>query len=80
MDKAELDSYMVRLKNGDDSAFDVIYNETRKGLFSFILTYTKNYQSAEDVLQNTYIKIRNSIGSYRVGTNALAWITIFFLC
>lgn len=74
MDKAELDSYMVRLKNGDDSAFDVIYNETRKGLFSFILTYVKNYQSAEDVLQNTYIKIRNSIGSYRAGTNAWAWI------
>lgn len=74
MDKVELDKYMIRLKNGDESAFDIIYNETKRGLFSFILTYTKNYHTAEDLLQNTYVKMRNSIDGYKAGTNASAWI------
>ncbi|MDD4839535.1 MAG: RNA polymerase sigma factor [Clostridia bacterium] len=74
MDRTELDYQMVLLQRGDESAFEVIYNETKRGLFSFILSYCKNYHTAEDIMQNTYIKLRMSVQSYSPGTNALAWI------
>lgn len=74
MDRKELDRQMTLLQQGDEGAFEVIYNETKRGLFSFILSICKNYHTAEDLMQNTYIKVRGSIGSYNPGSNALAWI------
>ncbi|HKL94027.1 MAG TPA: RNA polymerase sigma factor [Clostridia bacterium] len=74
MDRVELDYQMVLLQNGDETAFEVIYNETKRGLFSFILSFCKNYHTAEDIMQNTYIKLRTSVQSYTAGSNALAWI------
>jgi len=65
---------MALLQGGDENAFEVIYNETRRGLFSFILSLCKNYHTAEDIMQSTYIKLRTSIMSYTPGSNALAWI------
>lgn len=74
MDRTELDYQMLLLQKGDESAFEVIYNETKRGLFSFILSMCKNYHTAEDIMQNTYIKLRTSVQSYTGGSNALAWI------
>ncbi|HPD01766.1 MAG TPA: RNA polymerase sigma factor [Clostridia bacterium] len=74
MDRHELDKYMIRFRAGDESAFEVIYNETQRGLFSFVLSICKNYHTAEDMLQNTYIKMRAGIAGYEPGSNALAWL------
>lgn len=74
MDKIELDKYMILFRAGDEQAFEVIYEETKRGLFSFVLSVCKNYHMAEDVVQNTYIKVRSAISSYQPGSNALAWM------
>lgn len=74
MDRKELDQLMFNLQQGDESAFEKIYNETKNGLFSFILSICKNYHTAEDLMQNTYIRLRASIKTYETGSNALAWI------
>ncbi|MCQ2602684.1 MAG: RNA polymerase sigma factor [Clostridia bacterium] len=74
MDRKDLDQLMYNLQQGDESAFEKIYNETKNGLFSFILSICKNYHTAEDLMQNTYIRLRASIKSYETGANALAWI------
>lgn len=74
MDRYELDRLMQLFQQGDETAFEEIYNQTKKGLFSFILSICKNYHTAEDVMQNTYIRVRNSITSYQIGGNPLAWI------
>lgn len=74
MDKRELDKQMLLLQQGDEQAFEVIYNETKRGLFSFILSICKNYHTAEDIMQTTYIRLRSAISSYQAGSNALAWL------
>lgn len=74
MDRKRLDEKMLLLQRGDETAFEEIYDETRKGLFSFILSICKNYHTAEDVMQTTYIRLRLSIATYRAGSNALAWL------
>ncbi|MEG2687726.1 MAG: sigma factor, partial [Clostridia bacterium] len=74
MDRQQLDEKMLRLQNGDEKAFEEIYNETKKGLFSFILSICKNYHTAEDIMQTTYIRVRTAISTYQAGANALAWI------
>lgn len=74
MTKQELDKLMLRLQRGDESAFEEIYNDTKRGLFAFIMSICRNYQTAEDMMQTAYIRLRTTIASYRAGSNAYAWL------
>ncbi len=74
MDKMELDKKMLQLQQGDEQAFEDIYNDTKRGLFAFILSICRNYHTAEDMMQTAYIKLRTTIGSYKAGSNAYAWL------
>lgn len=74
MTKQELDSKMLQLQRGDEQAFEDIYNETKRGLFAFILSICRNYHTAEDMMQTAYIRLRTTIASYKTGANAYAWL------
>lgn len=74
MDKYELDYLFTKLMHGDESAFEKIYLETRKGVFSFIYSICKNYATSEDLMQDTYIRVRAAINTYKPGSNGLAWL------
>ena len=74
MTKQELDQKMLRLQQGDETAFAEIYEETKRGLFAFILSLCRNYHTAEDMMQTTYIRLRTTISSYKAGANAFAWL------
>lgn len=74
MTKQELDKKMLELQKGSEQAFEEIYSETSKGLFAFLLSYCKDYQLAEDMMQNSYIKLRTTIAQYKAGSNAFAWL------
>ncbi len=74
MTKQEFDKKMLRLQQGDELAFEEIYNETQRGLFSFIMSICRNYHTAEDMMQTTYIRLRTTIAQYKAGANAYAWL------
>lgn len=65
---------MLLLQRGDEQAFEDIYNDTRRGLFAFILSICRNYHTAEDMMQTAYIRLRTTIASYKAGGNAYAWL------
>lgn len=74
MNKREINNLMQAVENGDEVAFVQLYKTTYKGVFSFIFSYTNNYHTTEDLLQDTYIKVKTKAQSYKLGTNASAWI------
>ncbi len=74
MTKQELDKKMLALQQGDENAFEDIYNDTKRGLFAFILSICRNYHTAEDMMQTAYIRLRTTISSYRAGENAYSWL------
>ncbi len=69
-----LDKFIKRFINGDVSAFDEIYNRTRKSVYYVALSILRDKFLAEDVMQTTYMRVLKNIGSYTLGTNASAWI------
>ena len=75
MDRQLLEGYSQRLKEGDDTAIAPIYQMTNRVVFSIAYSILKDEFSAQDVMQDTYIKMRASIGSYESGTNFLAWLS-----
>ncbi len=74
MKNNELNKLIEQVQCGDETAFSVLYQQMHKGIFSFIYSIVCNYQDAEDLTQETFIKIRRYIQSYKIGTNASAWI------
>lgn len=69
-----LDRYIKRFINGDASAFDEIYNRTRKSVYYVALSILRDKALAEDVMQTTYMRVLKNIQGYTLGTNASAWI------
>lgn len=74
MNRKRLEELSNSLKNGDESALAGIYEETNRLVFSIALGVLKNTQLAEDVMQDTFLKVRSSIDYYQAGTNFGAWI------
>ena len=69
-----LDEALGRLAEGDDTAFDEIYQQTRKTVYYIALSYVRERMLAEDVMQTVYLKVLRAAARYRRGTNASAWI------
>ena len=75
MEHSQLDKYVKNYINGDDSAFDVIYQETKKTVYLSIYSLIRNQSIIEDLMQDTYMKAINSLNYYHLGTNFSAWIS-----
>lgn len=63
-----------RVSLGDRDAFLFLYQNTDRTVYSFILSIMKNPQDAEEVMQETYMKIWTSASSYQSRGKPLAWI------
>lgn len=61
--------------NGDNSAFDIIYEETKKIIYLSIYAIIRNQSAIEDLMQDTYMKIISSMDYYNLGTNFKAWVS-----
>ena len=69
-----IDKQLKKLSTGDVSAFESIYEQTRKTAYFIALSVLKERALAEDVMQSAYLNIIKNASSYRAGTNAMAWI------
>ena len=74
MNKMETDKLLRLVAQGDNHAFEDLYERTRRGVFAFLYTYFHNYADTEDAMQTVYLKVKTGISSYRVGTNGRAWL------
>ncbi len=48
---------MVRLAEGDDEAFNLIYLQYNAMIFSAAIVYVKDFHKAQDIVQQVFIKI-----------------------
>lgn len=68
-----LNLLMIDIQNGDENAFAKLYQCTKNSLFAFLYSMCRNKCQAEDIMQNTYIKIRQNCNQFKIG-NCYAWI------
>lgn len=61
---------------GDQSAIEVLINRHRNKVYTYILLTIKNQQLAEDLFQETFIKVIQSLrrGKYRDNGRFLSWV------
>ena len=63
-----------RVGSGDQEAFYELYQNTDRTMYSFILSILRNPQDAEEVMQETYLKVWTSAASYQSQGKPLAWM------
>jgi len=63
-----------RIADGDSKALNDLYELSYKPIFALLLSYTQNYQDAEDLLQETFIKIYQGARLYNPRGNPMAWM------
>ena len=61
---------------GDLSAIEVLINKHRRKVYTYILLTIKNQQLAEDLFQETFIKVIQSLrgGKYKDNGKFLSWV------
>lgn len=59
---------------GDKEAFHFLYQETFQSVYVFLLSIVQNKEDAEDILQETYIRVRLHADKYEDQGKPLAWI------
>lgn len=73
--RAEVDEIVLaQIAAGDREALATLYYQTQKAVFAFALSVLRNRQNAEDVLQDTYIKVWDNAAAYRAEGKPMAWI------
>jgi len=63
-----------QLKHGDQRALGVIYQEFSSGVFAYCLKILADRQLAEDVVQETFLKVRQHADSIQKSGSFKSWI------
>ncbi|MCR5704685.1 MAG: RNA polymerase sigma factor [Eubacterium sp.] len=63
-----------RIAAGDSEAMRKLYELSYKPIFALALSLTRNYEDAEDLLQETFIKISQGAHLYVSYGNPMAWM------
>lgn len=63
-----------RIGQGDQAAFEALYRQTERAVYTFALSLLKNPHDALDVTQETYLKVRASAHLYQPQGKPLAWL------
>ncbi len=63
-----------QFKAGDKKAFDAIYAAYSRAMYGICLRYTRCADDAQDVLQESFIRIYRNCGQYSLDRSLTAWI------
>jgi RNA polymerase sigma-70 factor (ECF subfamily) len=68
------DDYLDLLQEKDENAFEFIYENTKRGVYSIIVAIVRDRHITEDLMQETYLKMLKNLNSYHRGRNFGAWL------
>ena len=70
----QIEENILQLAGGDGNALEPLYELTHTGVYAFALSITRNIHDAEDVVQETFLRICDAAPRYRANGNPLPWI------
>jgi RNA polymerase sigma-70 factor, ECF subfamily len=65
---------MLRVKAGDDSAFDYLVQKYRRPIISFMYRMAHNTAAAEDLAQEVFLRVYRSRSSYEPSAKFTTWL------
>lgn len=68
------ENLLIQTGKGSQEAFKQLYEKTDRILYGFILSILRNPYDAEEIMQETYMKIWTSAAGYQPQGKPLAWM------
>lgn len=65
---------MLRVKAGDEPAFDYLVQKYRRPMVSFMYRMAHNAAAAEDLAQEVFLRVYRSRGSYEASAKFTTWL------
>ena len=65
---------MDRLKQGDDAAFKIIVETWQDMVFNTALGIVQNAEDAEDIAQEVFVQVYQSVGSFKGDSKFSTWM------
>jgi RNA polymerase sigma-70 factor (ECF subfamily) len=65
---------MLRVKAGDQSAFDYLVQKYRRPIVSFMYRMARNTAAAEDLAQEVFLRVYRSRASYEASAKFTTWL------
>lgn len=73
MSDQDLDALMARYGAGDEGAFDDLYRRLSPRLYAFCVRLTRRRSEADDLFQETFLKLHRSRSTYQPRASAIHW-------
>ena len=70
----ELDRLLVQVGGGDREALALLYDKARAAVYAMALSLLKDAHEAEDVAQDTFVKVWENAPGYRAQGSPMAWM------
>ncbi len=74
MDRETELALVRRLGDGDTAAFDAVYDEYRARLYSFLVRLSRRREVAEDLLEETWLRLVEHAGRLKPDTRLGPWL------
>lgn len=69
-----IEDLILETAKGNIESFENLYVKINKIVYSYVLAILKNHECSQDVMQDTFIKIKQSASKYIPQGKPLAWI------
>ncbi len=73
-ENADCEKALAKISEGDHDALRIIHKYMNRQIYAVAYAVLRDFSLADDVVQETYIKILEKSFSYCKGTNARAWV------
>lgn len=74
LSRKELDQFLFRVAAGETEALSLLYHYSRVAVYATALSVLKNAHNAQDVTQDTFVRVWESAAQYRSQGSPMAWI------
>lgn len=73
MDEVTLDDVVARCRRGDQRAWEELVNATANDIYRLAVSFARSASEAEDLTQDVYLKIWQSLDRFEAGSSFRAW-------
>ena len=66
--------HLTNVASGDKAVFSELYDLTRTAVYGLALSYMRSAHDAQDITQDTFVRVWESSGKYRQTGSTKSWI------
>lgn len=74
MEKTELNELMMKVREGNEQDYEILYQEFQPRLRQFIFEYVRDIDTAEDLAQDTFLRIWENKEKYSPNGKFVSWL------